>query len=261
MADNKLNPSYATAETPEELLELQDWWRKHGNTVTTIAIVVLLVVVGFQFLARRRAEKAAEASMAFANAVTTEEKEHFLATYSSSPLAPIQQLALANDYYHQKEYDKALAAYDSFLTRYGSNGFAPTAMLGRGQCFEAMGEFDKAAEIYEKFEADYAMNEASDDPVLQKGDKYYLAPEAILGRARCAIFQGKKAEARSILDLLLAKRPLSVWSSRTEELLAAIDRMTFVKPEPAAALDNVLDAINAIGEVEEAPAPETKPEE
>ena len=259
MAD-KLNPSYATAETPEELLELQDWWKKNGNTVTTIAIIVLLAVVGFQYFARRRAEKAAEASMAFANAVTAEEKEHFLAEYSNSPLAPLQQLSLANDYYHQKAYDKALAAYDGFLAHHASSSVAPTAVLGRAQCFEAMGEFDKAVEIYEKFEADYAMNETSDDPVLQKGDKYYLAPEAILGRARCAIFQGKKAEARSILDLLLAKRPLGDWSRRTEDLLAAIDRMTFVKPEAATSVDNVLDAINAIGEVEEAPAPETKPE-
>ena len=80
---------------PDELMELQDWWQKNGNTVSTVVLVVAVAILGVRFWQGRREKTADQASYDAANARTIEAFEKVAADYPSTGDAPVALLKSA----------------------------------------------------------------------------------------------------------------------------------------------------------------------
>jgi len=224
------NLEHAVDTTPEELLQLKDWWKVHGDRLSTIVLVVLACIVAWNFWQRRQASNAAKASIAYSAAASAEEMEAVIADYKGSPVAALAELRLASDYYHRGRYEQALDAYDNFLKKHASHKFALIAHMGRAHTFEATGKFDDANAIYLR--------------VIKDHPEHYLSHIATLGTARVAAFQGRKDEARFILDQMLAANAGTPWGAAAEELKAALPRLEFTAPQAAPSLEDFFHSMS-----------------
>ena len=143
--ESEKNLAHATsAQTPEELVAVKEWWKKHGDRLSTIVLVVLVAIIGYQFYERRVSGKDANASLAYSHAMSVDELENVIATYKSSAVAPLAQIRLASEYYQTQQYDLALEAYEKFLRQYPKHPFAVIAQLGKAHAIEAQGNFAEA---------------------------------------------------------------------------------------------------------------------
>jgi len=221
--DSEKNLAHAQPSIPEELVELKVWWKKYGDHISTGLIVILAAFVAHRYYERHISSKDSTVAIAYARAMSVEDFESILSSHKRSAYAPLAQLRLANEYYHQKRYDLALETYDAFQKAHPTHLFVGIAVLGKANTLEAQGEFVQADALYTDFAAQNAT--------------HYLTPLAILGTARCALWQGREIEARAILDRLLADRAGTVWSASADELKSALPRLTFIAPESAADAD------------------------
>lgn len=228
-------------DAPEELMELSDWWQKHGNAVSTVILVIALAVLGARWWTSHQKARAEQASAAAATAASIEDLEKVVGEFPGSADAPIALLKIAAENCRQNQFDIAKEKYTSFLKKYAGHALAPVAKLGIAFTDEANGAFDDALAVYEEFIGSAA-----------KGD--YLIPVATLGKARCLALQGKPEEARTILDQMIADNSQTIWVSQADDLKAALSQMKFVKP---AAFDDLLNT--AIEGAKAEPAPEVAP--
>ncbi|MCL1856517.1 MAG: tetratricopeptide repeat protein [Kiritimatiellaeota bacterium] len=218
------------ADIPEELQHLKAWWKDHGDTFSTVLLVIALCAVGWRFYQRWQTGKESKAAIAYASVRSAEDMEAVIANHANSPVAPLAELRLASDYYHRQQYDQALDMYDGFLKKHAKHEFAPIATMGRAHTLEATGKFDAALPIYLQFIAEHPES--------------YLARVATLGTARIAAFQGRKDDARIILDRMLAEYANTPWGDEANSLLAALPRLEFVSPA-APTIDLMDDLFNA----------------
>ena len=237
-------------EAPEELMELRDWWEKHGNLCSTILLVVVAIYVGITFWRRHQATVADEAAAAAATARSVEDFEKVATEFPSTGEAPVSLLKAAAEYCRTGQYAVAGEKYTAFLKKYSSHELAPIAKLGIAYVAEAQGTFDAAEKGYSDF-------------LATEDGKGYLAPVATLGRARCLALQGKSEEARTILDQMTADNSNTIWALQADDLKANLTQMKFVKPDAKSfddILSNALDVSQATP-AEEKPAEEAKPVE
>ncbi len=252
MSLEEKNLAHATKniEVPEELEELSAWWKKNGNLVSTVVLVVALAVLGKNLWQRHAKDVASKASIAFAQARSVEDLEAAAKSYPSSAEAPVALLRIAGDHYRTGKYDLAAEKYNDFLKKFSRHALAPTAELGLAHVQEAKGEFAAAQAAFDKF--------AESDAVPA-----YLQNLALLGKARCLALQGQKDAARTILDRMMADKAGTVWANHADELVSALPRLTFTKSDSAASFSDALLnlASGTAGETtEEAPASEPAPE-
>ena len=232
-------------EAPEELMELRDWWEKHGNLCSTILLVVVAIYVGITFWRRHQATVADEAAAAAATARSVEDFEKVATEFPSTGEAPVSLLKAAAEYCRTGQYAVAGEKYTAFLKKYSSHELAPIAKLGIAYVAEAQGTFDAAEKGYSDF-------------LATEDGKGYLAPVATLGRARCLALQGKSEEARTILDQMTADNSNTIWALQADDLKANLTQMKFVKPD-AKSFDDILS--NALDVSQATPAEEKPAEE
>jgi predicted negative regulator of RcsB-dependent stress response len=219
MADVK-NLEHATrGDIPEELQQLKEWWKAHGDLTSTVVLIVLICFAGWKFYDRWQTSKKRDADIAYGTATRAEDLEAVIDNHKNAPVAPLAQLRLASDYYHRQNYEQALEAYDRFLSKHASHLLALQAHMGRAHTLEATGKFDDANAIYLQVKKDHP--------------EHYYAHVATLGTARIAAFRGNKDDARVILQLMLAECAGTSWGGFADELLAALPRLEFVAPQMA----------------------------
>lgn len=117
------------------------------------------------------------------------------------------QFYLANAYYNQQQYDKALENFS------GADLDDPKVVAsvgaGEGACHEALGQFAEAGASFER-----AAGAASDQ---------LLTPEYLYHAARNFIKSGDRVRAESLLTKLKKEHPTSVYAREVDKLLAQVN--------------------------------------
>jgi tetratricopeptide (TPR) repeat protein len=122
----------------------------------------------------------------------------------SSHAGEIAKLYLANSYFAQKNYDKALRIYDDISI--SDKMITASAYAGMAACYEAKGDFDQAASYFEKA-ASKNMTAAQAPENLQRSATNYAAT-------------GKKEKAIELLQKLKKEFPSSLYARDVDRYIA-----------------------------------------
>jgi predicted negative regulator of RcsB-dependent stress response len=196
---------------PIELLPLYDWWKANGGQfLITVAAVAVLGGGAFAFQ-QYRANKIVSANEALVQANTLEELETLVQKYGSIPAGNVARLRLAKAYFDASNFEEALASYDACLRKGAPKGFSEVAQLGRAQALEGLNRLDEALAAYEAFDKASA--------------GHFLLPQAKMGVARIYTLQGKKDEAKKLLENLKAEKTDSpAWEMAVANLEGVVNR-------------------------------------
>jgi len=175
---------------PLEFIPLYDWWKKSGSQFM-VQVGIVIVVTGSIFGGKYYYKSSiATANMELRKASTTEELEALVNNYGRWKVGNTARLRLAKNLYDSGKYEEALAMYDTCISKGAPAGFAEVAVMGRAICFEALNRLDEAMAGYTAF--------MKDQPT------HFLVLQAQLGQARVLTLQGKKDEAKKLLETLKA---------------------------------------------------------
>lgn len=119
--------------------------------------------------------------------------ERFLKEYPKSDLLAQVQYQLAESYYDQKTYGKAIEKYGLVAEREKTDELTPFAMFGIGLCHYDQEQWEKAAQAFGR--------------VAEKYPKNDLTPQALYRKARSLVKLKKWAEAEQAAGALLAAYP------------------------------------------------------
>ena len=177
---------------PLGLVPVYMWWRENGRQFLTNAAVVLLVAGVIFATIEWRKNRIANANQEFRTAQSIEELGDFVSKYGSMKIANAARLRLAAAYFDAGRYEEAFAAYQACLTKGVPNGFAEVAQMGRAHTLEALKRLDDAHAAYSAFAATYPT--------------HFLTTQAQMGLARVTALDGKKDEAKRLLETLKAEK-------------------------------------------------------
>lgn len=211
---------------PIELLPLYDWWKANGSQfLVTLAAVAIIVGGSFAFK-QHRASRISSANKELMRANALEDLEAAVAKYGSTQAGNAARLRLAKAYFDASRYDDALNTYDACLRKGAPKGFAEIARLGRAHALEGLNRLDEALAAYQAFSKEAA--------------GHFLQPQAEMGIARVFTLQGKKDEAKKVMENLKAKKTDdSTWEMAIANLEGVINRY---EPRAARSLFDAADA-------------------
>lgn len=124
--------------------------------------------------------------------------------YGSTKSGELAKLYLANAYYTQNNYDKALQYYLDASIK--DDMLSASSVAGAAACYEAKGEYEKAAVSYEK--------------AAFKNGKDVLAAEYLHHAAYNYSAAGKKEKAVELYKKLKKDYPTSVYAREIDRLIA-----------------------------------------
>lgn len=195
---------------PEELLPLYDWWKEKGAQFLTTVGVVALLLTGAAAFIHYRNTKLAEANIELTKANSVDELEEVVAKFGSSKPGNAARIRLAKAYYDASRYDNALETYESCEKKGVPKGFEDVVTLGRAHALEALGKNDEALALFKK---------------VSENKESFLYPQAKMGMARVLTLQGKKDEAKMLLDELKAEKTDDpVWEMTIANLANVVAR-------------------------------------
>ncbi len=106
-----------TLNDDEKLHQLKEWWKKYGNWVSTIIIVILLAILGWQYWQHHKTVTATQASMLYDQLMvsatnndavnTAAEANQLINNYSSTPYAKLAAMVLAQQAVNAGKLDAA----------------------------------------------------------------------------------------------------------------------------------------------------------
>jgi len=119
--------------------------------------------------------------------------ERFLKEYSSSELLPQVNYQLAECYYDQKEYARAVEKYTLVADREKADDLTPYAMFGIGLCYYDQEKWTEAAKSFSQ--------------MAEKFQKAELTPQALYRKARSLMKLKKWADADQAFRALVTAYP------------------------------------------------------
>ncbi len=244
-AQNTSKPTLATIpeNLPEEMLPLYDWWKANGSQFLITVAAAAVLIGGAIAFKQYRAAKIAGANQELLKASSLEELETVVAKYGSTKAGNAARLRLAKAYYDASKYDEALTAYDDCIRKGAPNGFAEIAALGRAHALEGLNRLDEALAAYQDFD--------------RASDGHCMQPYAKMGVARIYTLQGKKDEAKKLLENLKAQKTgNSAWEMVIANLEGVVDRY---EPRAARSLFDAADSAAKAAAPVSVPAPVAVP--
>lgn len=215
MSKKVKNLEHAEAAPIEELEELKAFWSKYGNYICLGLLVVVAVFYYLKWNNNKKLEDSIAAQTQLLNATTVQDLNAIVSEDRSSSVTPIAMLKAGALHFENKEYDAAIATFNSFVEKYDDHIFVPNAKFALATTYEVVGKFDEALALYEE---------------LANNDVY--TSDAKLGKARCLIFKGDKVNGNAVLDMLIADNAGKPIVVRAEAIKSSID--SFVNPTVAA---------------------------
>lgn len=205
---NEKNIAHGT----DELSEVKEAFEKHGKTVITVFLAVLVAILGFNLYSSKKAARDVEAATKLNIAHSVTDLENIVANYDGSQAARMALISLAKQYYDSGNYDGATEKYEEFIRKYPASEMAPTAALGRVFCIEAR----STPEAYKEAEKEYTA-------FVSKHPKSFLTPQAVLGQARCLELLGDDQGAKIIYEDFIADNGDSPWAIMADDLLKKLN--------------------------------------
>ena len=236
-------PQAIPKNLPIELLPVYDWWKGNGSQFVITLAVVLVVGGGAFGFKQYRTSRISNANKELLKANSLEELESTVAQYGSMKAGNAARLRLAKAYYDASKYEEALDAYDTCIRKGVPKGFAEIAQLGRAHALEGLNRLDEALAAYQAFDKASA--------------GHFLQPQAQMGIARIYTMQGKKDDAKKLLETLKAQKTGSpAWEMAVANLEGVIDRY---EPRAARSLFDAADAAAKSAPAAAKPAPAPAP--
>ena len=186
-------------EEQEKLIQLKDWWKRHGGLVLTTITLALLVVAGVRYWTQHKSNQAAEASVIYGEMLKAAESREtkkvadlsgtLLEQYPSTIYASLGALITAKVHFESGDLKTAQAQL-----QWVSEKARDEAMQALGRVRLAQVQIDQKAydEALKTLEGEHPAAFGSRFAEL-RGDVY--------------VAQGKKAEARSAYQSALALIP------------------------------------------------------
>ncbi len=208
----------------EELLVLHEKWvhfaQRHIREIVVAAIAIVLVVAvwsGFSYYQKQKAEKAA---VLLTQAIMTQDQnqreslyQQIIKKYGGTPAALEARMALFEEYYSQKKFDKAFSELKQIESK-AKGDLKYFSFLGLGYVNEEQKKFPEA-------EADY-MKAAKARIGLEKVAYWDLA--------RVAELQNKTKEAINYYEELMALQPVGEKLTFIQVKLARLENKQGQKP-------------------------------
>lgn len=177
---------------PIEMLPVYDWWKANGSQFLITLMTAAILLGGTFTFVQYRSSKIAHANKELLQASSLEELETVVAKYGATKAGNAARLRLAKAYFDASNYEEALNVYGTCLSKGAPVGFAEIAQLGRAHALEALNRLDEALSAYQAFDKNSA--------------QHFLQPQAQMGIARILALQGKKDEAKKLLENLKAQK-------------------------------------------------------
>jgi len=198
------------------VFKFNDYFRREWKKLSYIGMgIVAVIVIIFMFInSRRKAELRASAELARAEiSYLNEDYDRAIQDlaridniYKGTKSAGISVFYLANSYFNMGNYEKAEETYKRYLGEYDDDPMLHASSLaGIAATYEEREMYDRAVEYYKKAAADYP--------------KLFTAAENLINAARCLKLEGKKEEAKILLDRVLEEYPESLFREKAEILL------------------------------------------
>lgn len=219
---NKPIPSFV----PEDMVETWLWFRERGVKTLALVCAVAIVAAGAVIYLQHRESQTSRASEQLAAADSLESIEAVVAQYGNTTPGVAARLKLSKAYYDAGKYQESLAEYDSFLQKHPEHPFADVARVGRGFALCALNRADEALTAFHDFEK-------------AKLDSF-LAPQVMLGEVNCLTVQGKKSEAKALLQKLRVLQRDTPWEGVAKRMDGVVDRYTAQAPR------SLFDQANAL---------------
>jgi len=211
---------------PIELLPVYDWWKTNGSQFLVTLVTAGILFLGAWAFMQYRQQKISKSNAELVQATSLEDLEVVVAKYGSTKAGNAARLRLAKAYFDAANYEEALNAYTVCLKKGPPAGFSGVASIGRAYALEALNRLDEALAAYE----------ASD----KESDGYFLQPLAKMGIARIYALQGKKEDAKKLLENLKAQKTgNATWEMAIANLEGVVDRY---EPHAARSLFDAADA-------------------
>ena len=174
----------------------------HLNKVLIAAVVVIVVIVAWNFVGRSRRATELQANAALTNASQTlsaglyaqaaEQLQMVITDYPGTRSAGAAVCYLGTIHFQEGRYEDALARFDEYLHRYGPEDImGTTALEGRAAVLEQQREFAQAADAYQRL-----AQSAQDNPAAYAG--YML--DAIRAHRSEANWEGVRDTATALID-------------------------------------------------------------
>ena len=196
---------------PIEMLPLYDWWRANGGQFLITLLTTAILVGGVWAFVQYREAKISGANKELMQASSVEDLESVVAKYGSTKAGNAARLRLAKAYFDASNYEESLNTYNTCLSKGAPNGFVEIAKLGRAHALEALNRLDDALAAYQAFDKESA--------------GHFLQPQAKMGIARIYTLQGKKDEAKKLLENLKAQKTHnSTWEMAVANLEGVVNR-------------------------------------
>lgn len=129
-----------------------------------------------------------------------------VSTYRGTRAAALAAEGEANAWFYQRQYEKALAAYQTLLDQHRKDFWTPTLQERVGACQESLGKWQAASAIY--------------TALLQTSPDYFNRRAVRVALARCQFHLGQVEAARKALQTEAADVPGSPWAQQARQLLA-----------------------------------------
>lgn len=204
------------AYVPEDFVPLWQWYQEHGKMALSLVCLAAILAAGAVAYQRHRESQAAKASEQIAANDTVDTLETTVKEYGGTAPGVAAKLKLAKAYYDAGRFDQALETYNDFVKQHASHPFVGTAQVGRGYALAALSRTDEALDAFRTFQ------KANPD--------HYLIPQVVLGEAGCLAVQGKKADAKALLEDLRAAHRDTAWDLAGKRLEGVIDRYSGTRP-------------------------------
>ncbi len=195
-----------------------DFLQRHSRNLLTALGAVVIVVMAVFLYANQKEKKEQDAVVALMEAKTeyfngnyqgaAEKLQSIVTTYEGTESATTALFYLGNAQFQLKRYQEARAAFQDYLDNGDDAIFRVSAAAGIAACLEEMGELEAAARAYERA--------AESDPGS------FLAPENLMGAARCYSRAGDRAAARKVLQTLLERYADPQLKNDAEVMLAQL---------------------------------------
>tara|TARA_B100001248_G_scaffold262669_1_gene260618 strand:+ start:10927 stop:11613 length:687 start_codon:yes stop_codon:yes gene_type:complete len=164
------------------------FWDKYGNTLMTLSLVLVGVVLAVQGYMMWEKYEVEQMQIAYQEISSEEDQITFAMTHEDEPLAGMVFLELADKAYNEKDYTAAAKYYEEATEALGDNPLGARAALGRAIVFINEGDLKDAKIILNAL----LQNKATLN-VYRAGATYQLAAlaaeEGDVGQATALIHQ------------------------------------------------------------------------
>lgn len=193
----------------QEVKEVLAFFQKYSKPAIVVIIAICAIILSNRLIQTQRQSKELKADTALTLAQTPEALMAIYEDYSSTPAAPLALMSLAKGKFNNGLTDEAQELYSTFVKQYPKHEMFPQAELNLINCKEANGQLGDAHLLYAEFAQKYA-------------DNVFLAPVALLGKARCLVELEQYSEAQIVYENIIVNYPESSWAREAEASLSTI---------------------------------------